>query len=550
MTGRRFLPTADWAAGSGDREVGVFLFRSIRRRLVSLFAGAMLLVIAMAGIGAFGLIWHQEAVDDLDFLLHRSPDLNQLSRSISKISESLFSSLDPKQLAAVQQQRITYLAHVEDARASLREFRRRIEALPAPPELNRQQRDQVLPRIDDIYGEFDYLASLAEGLQPVKSAEAKVRQLDLRFDASRAVTRIQRSLDNLPAYYMTADWGELSLQKQHRRSERFLRWLLYGTGIVVAFSIVILTCGFRWISIPVRSIAKGCTRIANGDTRFRLLLASRWQDEFSDLVSGVNCMADRFQQAEEELQYKVRERSEQLIRSQKLASVGFLAAGVAHEINNPLSAITVAAESLEMRLYGFDGMKSDDAREVLDRIAMIRRESRRCGDITRRLLDFSHGDKAGRIPTDIAALIRDVLLMFQHLGRYADRTVNFECNRCIIAEVNAAQLKQVVLNLIANGLQATVSGGRVIVRIQELVDSIVIAIEDDGCGMDEDTLHHIFDPFFTTKEAGQGTGLGLSITHRIIENHSGTITPISNGLGCGSTFQIRLPKRQPQANAA
>ncbi len=550
MTGRRFLPTADWAAGSGDREVGVFLFRSIRRRLVSLFAGAMLLVIAMAGIGAFGLIWHQEAVDDLDFLLHRSPDLNQLSRSISKISECLFSSLDPKQLAAVQQQRITYLAHVEDARASLREFRRRIEALPAPPELNRQQRDQVLPRIDDIYGEFDYLASLAEGLQPVKSAEAKVRQLDLRFDASRAVTRIQRSLDNLPAYYMTADWGELSLQKQHRRSERFLRWLLYGTGIVVAFSIVILTCGFRWISIPVRSIAKGCTRIANGDTRFRLLLASRWQDEFADLVSGVNCMADRFQQAEEELQYKVRERSEQLIRSQKLASVGFLAAGVAHEINNPLSAITVAAESLEMRLYGIDGMKSDEAREVLDRIAMIRRESRRCGDITRRLLDFSHGDKAGRIPTDIAALIRDVLLMVQHLGRYADRTVNFECDRCIIAEVNAAQLKQVVLNLIANGLQATASGGRVIVRIQELVDSIVIAIEDDGCGMDEDTLHHIFDPFFTTKEAGQGTGLGLSITHRIIENHSGTITPISNGLGCGSTFQIRLPKRQPQANAA
>ena len=550
MTGRRFLPTADWAAGSGDREVGVFLFRSIRRRLVSLFAGAMLLVIAMAGIGAFGLIWHQEAVDDLDFLLHRSPDLNQLSRSISKISECLFSSLDPKQLAAVQQQRITYLAHVEDARASLREFRRRIEALPAPPELNRQQRDQVLPRIDDIYGEFDYLASLAEGLQPVKSAEAKVRQLDLRFDASRAVTRIQRSLDNLPAYYMTADWGELSLQKQHRRSERFLRWLLYGTGIVVSFSIVILTCGFRWISIPVRSIAKGCTRIANGDTRFRLLLASRWQDEFADLVSGVNCMADRFQQAEEELQYKVRERSEQLIRSQKLASVGFLAAGVAHEINNPLSAITVAAESLEMRLYGFDGMKSDEAREVLDRIAMIRRESRRCGDITRRLLDFSHGDKAGRIPTDIAALIRDVLLMVQHLGRYADRTVNFECDRCIIAEVNAAQLKQVVLNLIANGLQATASGGRVIVRIQELVDSIVIAIEDDGCGMDEDTLHHIFDPFFTTKEAGQGTGLGLSITHRIIENHSGTITPISNGPGCGSTFQIRLPKRQPQANAA
>lgn len=528
----------------------MFLFRSIRRRLVSLFTGAMLLVIAMAGIGAMGLMWHQEAVDELDFLLHRSPDRNQLSRSVSKISESLFSSLDPRQLAAVQQQRLTYLAHVEDARASLREFRRRIEALPAPPELNRQQRDQVLPRIDDIYGEFDYLATLAEGLHPIKSEQERIRQLDLRFEASRAVTRIQRTLDNLPAYYMTADWGEKSLQKQHRRSERFLRWLLYGTGIVVAVSIVILTCGFRWISIPVRAIAKGCTRIANGDTRYRLIVASRWQDEFADLVSGVNCMADRFQQAEEELQYKVRERSAQLIRSQKLASVGFLAAGVAHEINNPLSAISVAAESLEMRLHGLDGMKSDDAREAMERLAMIRRESRRCGDITRRLLDFSHGDKVGRIPTDIAELIREVLIMVQHLGRYADRTVTFECDRSIVAEVNAAQLKQVILNLIANGLQATAPGGCVSVRLQELVDSIVIAIEDDGCGMDEDTLHHIFDPFFTTKDAGQGTGLGLSITHRIIENHSGTITPISNGPGCGSTFQIRLPKRQPQANAA
>ncbi len=236
-------------------------------------------------------------------------------------------------------------------------------------------------------------------------------------------------------------------------------------------------------------------------------------------------MADRFQQAEEELQYKVRERSEQLIRSQKLASVGFLAAGVAHEINNPLSAISVAAESLEMRLYELDGMKSDDAREIMERIAMIRRESRRCGDITHRLLDFSHGDKAGCVPTDITELIREVLMMVQHLGRYADRVVSFDCDHSVIAEVNAAQMKQVILNLIANGLQATTSGGRVTVRLLEQVDSIVIAIEDDGSGMDEDTLHHVFDPFFTTKEAGQGTGLGLSITHRIIENHAGTITP-------------------------
>ena len=528
----------------------MFLFCSIRRRLVSLIAGAMLLVIAMAVIGAVGLMWHQDAVEELDFLLHRSPHRDQLSRSVSRISECLYSSLDLRQLAAVQQQRKNYLDSVENARTSLRDFRRRVEALPPLPELNPHEREKVLLRIDPIYGELNLLATFAERMQPIQSKNDAILQLELRSEASTEVARIQKSLDNLPAYYVPADWGELSLQKQYRRSEQLLQWLVYGTVLVAVISIGLVTCGFQWISVPVRAIASGCTRIANGDTRYRLPFASRWQDEFADVVSGVNCMADRFLQAEEQLQYQVKERSEQLYRSQKLASVGFLAAGVAHEINNPLSAISVAAESLEMRLYHLDSLSSDDAREAMERVAMIRRESRRCGDITHRLLDFSHGDKAGVLPTDIAELIREVLIMVHHLGRYADRIVNFECDRHIMADVNAAQVKQVILNLIANGLQATTSGGHVTVQLQELVDSVVIEIQDDGCGMNEETLQHIFDPFYTTKEAGQGTGLGLSITHRIIENHSGTITPLSNGLGCGSTFRIRLPKRQLQSNAA
>lgn len=110
-----------------------------------------------------------------------------------------------------------------------------------------------------IYGELDYLASLAEGLQPLSTAEEKVRQFELRFEASRAVTRIQRSLDNLPAYYMTSDWGELSLQKQHRRSELFLSCLLYGTGTVMAFSGVMLICGcagFPFLCVPLRKAAR------------------------------------------------------------------------------------------------------------------------------------------------------------------------------------------------------------------------------------------------------------------------------------------------------
>ena len=146
--------------------------------------------------------------------------------------------------------------------------------------------------------------------------------------------------------------------------------------------------------------------------------------------------------------------------------------------------------------------------------------------------------------------MREVLVIVHHLGQFQDRQIDFECHQSVIADVNSAQVKQVILNLVANALQATKPGGTVRIKLQEMVDSLVLSITDDGCGMDQETLQHVFDPFFTTRETGQGTGLGLSITHRIIEDHGGTVTPMSDGIGHGSTFQIRLPRRQSQKSAA
>lgn len=527
----------------------MFLVRTIRRRLASMFAVALVLMAGMAVIGMFGLMWHQEAVDDLDFLLHRSPNREQLSRSVSRIYESLCTSLDLRKTESVNELRLSYFGCVRESETALFDFRRRIESLPLTPELTQQQRDQVLARLDRIYGEILTLGNLTADLRPV-TEDKDIRALEsLRFQAGSAVARIQKALETLPAY-QEKSFVELSLHKERERSARLLQILSWGVVVVVAAFIVLLSCGFQWISTPLRAIAQSCTRIANGDTTHRLAPVSRWQDEFTDLVAGVNCVADRFQQAEEDLLYKVKERSEQLVRSQKLANVGFLAAGVAHEINNPLSAISMAAESLEYRLYDLIGLESQEAREVMDRVAMIRRESRRCGDITARLLDFSRGEKAGRMAADIAELVREVLAIVHHLGQFRDRHVEFDCEKCVIAEVNSAQMKQVILNLVANALQATQPGGVVRIQLQEKVDYLILAISDDGCGMDAETLQHVFDPFFTTRETGQGTGLGLSITHRIVEDHGGTVTPMSDGVGCGTTFQIRLPRRQLQVSAA
>lgn len=527
----------------------MFLVRSVRRRLVSLLAIALMLMFALATIGLVGLMSHQEAVDDLDFLLHRRPNLDHLSRAMARINESLFNALDLKQAAAVATLQDGYDTQFNAALAELFEFRRKFEAQPLTPRLTPLQREQVLIRLDRVYSELRQLAGLSQRLKAAAATGSFSEINELKSAAASRVTLIQKSLETLPAF-QTHDLVELSLQKERERSGKLLSWLLYTTGIVVVFFIGITVCGLKWISEPTRKVANGCTRIANGDIRYRLRDVSRWHDEFADLVAGVNCMADRFQQAEEDLQHKVRERSEQLVRSQNLANVGFLASGVAHEINNPLSAITMAADALESRLYELQGMQSADAREALDRIAMIRRESRRCSDITARLLDFSRGDKAGKQSEDVAALVREVLLIVQHLGRFSDRRVNFDCDRSVTAEVNAAQIKQVILNLVANALQASPPGGVVTVRLQEQVDTIVLSVSDEGCGMDSETLQHIFDPFFTTREVGQGTGLGLSITHRIVQDHQGTVTPISEGPDCGSTFLIRLPRRQSISNAA
>ena len=527
----------------------MFLLRSIRRRLVSLLGLAFGLMLALAGIGLFGLLGHREAVQDLDFLLYKSPNKDQLSRAVTRISESLFNELDLKQPAAVEVQRARLQTAIETAVESLFDFRRKFEALPPSEELSLQQRGQVLKRLDQVYGELHRLTKLEGGLRAINTPEDQRAVDQLRIAAASSVTQIQRTLDTLPAY-QTHSHVELSLAKEQERSARRLRWLAIVTVFVVVMFAIILACGLKWISEPARTVANGCIRIASGDTRYRLQPVSMWNDEFTKLVAGVNMVADRFIQAEEDLLHQVKAQSEQLVRTHRLAGVGFLAAGVAHEINNPLNAISLAADSLEGCLERMADSDSPAARTALNRIAMIRSESKRCGEITARLLDFSRSDRSEKQSENVTSLIQEVLLVVEHLGRFSDRQVVFDSSRRVTAELLASQIKQVILNLVVNALQASPPGGTVTIELLEKVDSIVLTVSDSGCGMDCETLEHIFDPFYTKQEVGQGTGLGLSISHRIIEDHNGTITPFSDGAGCGSTFQVRLPRRQQQARNA
>src|SRR5262249_2572120 len=243
-----------------------------------------------------------------------------------------------------------------------------------------------------------------------------------------------------------------------------------------------------------------------------------------------------------DLERQVQERSRQLVRSERLAGVGFLAAGVAHEINNPLASIAFCAEALDHRLEPIvTGTDDPDLRLVGRYLKMIQEEAFRCKNITERLLDFSRCNDLTRERIDLSSLIQGVVEMIRHIGKYTAKSIIFHPREAVMAHVDGQEIKQVVLNLIVNALESMNASGslRIDARYNQGMAEMVFA--DNGCGMSPDVLENIFEPFYTRRRDGKGTGLGLSISHRIINQHHGDIMAFSPGLDQGSTFVVRLP---------
>jgi signal transduction histidine kinase len=151
-----------------------------------------------------------------------------------------------------------------------------------------------------------------------------------------------------------------------------------------------------------------------------------------------------------------------------------------------------------------------------------------------------------RHSTDLRELIQGVIDMVGHLGRYQDKRLEFVPGEHVIAPVNSQELKQVVLNMITNGLDSLSPGGLLSIDLRKRKDVAEIDFTDNGCGMTEEVLKHLFEPFFTRRRSGQGTGLGLSITYRIVADHGGQIDVHSDGPGCGSRFRVTLPLAEKQ----
>jgi two-component system NtrC family sensor kinase len=230
-----------------------------------------------------------------------------------------------------------------------------------------------------------------------------------------------------------------------------------------------------------------------------------------------------------------------IARAEKLAAVGRLAAGVVHEINNPLATISACAEALESRVTegAFDGSREvEDLREYL---GLIRSEAFRCKTITNGLLDFSRTRAGQHMPVAISDVINATarLLMHQRRGEDIEIVVGTDADVAPVSG-DAGQLQQAIIALATNAIDAMPAGGRLSLRARNLESHVLVEVSDTGVGIASENLTKIFDPFFTTKEIGQGTGLGLAVCYGIVAEHGGRLD-VQSTVGAGTTFTMTLP---------
>ncbi len=318
--------------------------------------------------------------------------------------------------------------------------------------------------------------------------------------------------------------------------------------VVIVCAVLLGVAHYHIVMRPLRRLNDGVRRVSNG--QFDHVLPTEGAGEFADLARDFNRMAAELHALYANLEKKVAQKSRELVRSERLASVGFLAAGVAHEINNPLGIISTFAELSIRNLTPLSANPS--IAEVAGWLRLVHEEAFRCKGIIEKLLSLSKKGDDSRGPVSIAQVARDVATMVIRLGKYKNRDVILELDALdgVVVTGNESEIKQVLLNLVVNALEAVDDGGEVRIEGKTVDDLVALRVLDDGCGMSPETIDHVFEPFFSSKQghSEHGVGLGLSICHAIIENHRGRITAESEGLGKGSRFTIELPRNLHSLN--
>jgi len=339
----------------------------------------------------------------------------------------------------------------------------------------------------------------------------------------------------------------VSLEAMQNQLTQSRTWVIFLTmALLLVISLLLSIFTQRVVNRPIIELLQHTQKVADGNLETTLRPMSH--DELGELAASFNRMTlslktahDQLAEWNRTLEERVEERTRenrqmhaQLARSEKLSSLGQMATGIAHEINNPMTGILLYANLIAEDARFSPGLHDD--------LQIIIRETERCAAIVRQLLDFSRENKPENCWNSLNSIIESALSLLEHQTLFQNITIdrNFDRNLPDIFS-DPWQLEQVFINIILNASQAITDAGSIRITTGMSVDSMSVFadISDSGCGIPTDELDRIFDPFFSTKEEG-GTGLGLSVSYGIINNHGGEIH-VASELGIGTTISIILP---------
>jgi two-component system, NtrC family, sensor kinase len=353
--------------------------------------------------------------------------------------------------------------------------------------------------------------------------------------------------------------AHLSLETVDQRLAE-MKWQTGWFSLAAAGLAGLLSIAFVWVFVhrPVRELARGTVQLAGGDLAHRIHISSK--DELGSLGESFNLMAEELGQMHEELtqwnrtlEDRVRVKTAELetahkglIHNEKMASLGRLAATVAHEVNNPLFGMLTYAR---LTLKDLQRPDLDDATRarMTENLRVIERESRRCGDLMKNLLAFARQSPPQRAPVVVNQLIERAVQLVRHQFDLAQTRLELKLAEGL-PEISCdpGQIQQVLIVLLVNAGEALGRGGEVVVRSAALQNGhgVAISVKDNGPGIPPELQTQVFEPFFSTKEDQHRTGLGLAVAKGIVERHGGTLA-LHSERGQGAEFVIELPLTTP-----
>lgn len=404
--------------------------------------------------------------------------------------------------------------------------------------------------------------------QPLEHLDRPDRFRIYRAGNGERILGIINAIENLPSCSTAACHAHPSEQKilgvldtnlslaitDKDLAESTQQMTVYTILAVVMISLLSGLFVWRVVHNPLTALKTGTERLTQGELGYQI--ADGGQDEMGDLAASFNAMSQQLGEArgeitawtdtlEKRVEQKTRElqrAQEQMLQVEKMASIGKLAAVVAHEINNPLAGILTYAKLLRkwVERGNWDEARLAEVRSSLD---LVESESRRCSEIVKNLLVFSRTAPMNLEWTDLNAVVDRCVRLVRHQLELANIELQLQVEDDLpVAYCDAAQMEQVLLALVMNAIEAMPHGGRLGVssRLASDGEQAVLEVQDDGVGIPADLLRNLFEPFFTTKERGHGVGLGLAISRGIIERHGGKIA-VASEPGRGTTFTMRLP---------